>query len=513
MASTIKLKNGSGAPLASDLVQGEPALDLTNKRLYTEDSGGTVIEVGTNPTEITTGHITATGTTTITTADINGGTIDGVTIGGASAGAGTFTTVTGSGDMNIDSGTLFVDASENRVGIGTTSPATQLELSTNNNAGTALNVLRLSDTDTTAGADQPSGRIEFYTSDSNNVGVGSAITGLAGTGGTGSAKLAFDVGGSEHMRLDSSGNLLVGTTDALPVTNNDSNGIALRADGNAQFSRASAATARFNRKTNDGEIVSFSKDGTTVGSISSVSGVTLDIDGGAFYTGIRFDSASWSPRDNGAVVDNSVDLGKPTARFDDIYATNGTIQTSDRNEKQDIETLSEAEQRVAVACKGLLRKYRWKSAVAEKGDDARIHFGIIAQDLQAAFEAEGLDAGRYAMFIYSEWWETQTEVPAVEAQDAVYETVVIPAVTEESLVSEAVLDEEGNEIEAAVYETVVVQEETTEERLVSEAVEAKEAYTRTDTYDTEEEAPEGAVKKSRMGVRYSELLAFIIAAI
>jgi len=49
--TTIKLKNGSGAPLAGDLVQGEPALDLTNKRLYTEDSGGTVIEVGTNPGE------------------------------------------------------------------------------------------------------------------------------------------------------------------------------------------------------------------------------------------------------------------------------------------------------------------------------------------------------------------------------------------------------------------------------------------------------------------------------
>ena len=34
----------------------------------------------------------------------------------------------------------------------------------------------------------------------------------------------------------------------------------------------------------------------------------------------------------------------------------------------------------------------------DKGDDARIHFGIIAQDLQDAFEAEGLDAGRYGMF-------------------------------------------------------------------------------------------------------------------
>jgi len=61
MATTIKLKNGSGAPLAGDLVAGEPALDLTNKRLYTEDSGGTVIEVGTNPTSLTTGTFTSTG--------------------------------------------------------------------------------------------------------------------------------------------------------------------------------------------------------------------------------------------------------------------------------------------------------------------------------------------------------------------------------------------------------------------------------------------------------------------
>jgi hypothetical protein len=171
--------------------------------------------------------------------------------------------------------------------------------------------------------------------------------------------------------------------------------------------------------------------------------------------------------------DNAIDLGISGNRFQDIYATNGTIQTSDRNEKQDIEALSDAEQRVAVACKGLLRKFRWIDAVAEKGDDARIHFGIIAQDLQDAFAAEGLDAGRYAMFISSTWWETQTEVPAVEA------------------VAE-VLDEDGN--------------------VVTEAVEAKEAYTRTDTYETLEEAPEGATERTRLGVRYPELLAFIIGA-
>ena len=73
-----------------------------------------------------------------------------------------------------------------------------------------------------------------------------------------------------------------------------------------------------------------------------------------------------------------------------------------------LKSLTEAEERVAVAAKGLLKKFRWKSAVEDKGDDARIHFGIIAQDLQAAFEAEGLDAGDYAMFISTTWTDEET---------------------------------------------------------------------------------------------------------
>jgi len=244
----------------------------------------------------------------------------------------------------------------------------------------------------------------------------------------------------------------------------------------------------------DAIFTEFLKDGSTVGSIGA-QGNYLHIEGStAGSYGLKFVGSSYirPSKNGGSLSDNELDLGATGSRFDDIYATNGTIQTSDRNEKQDIEVLSDAEQRVAVACKGLLRKFRWIDAVAEKGDDARIHFGIIAQDLQDAFAAEGLDAGRYAMFISSTWWETQTEVPAVEAVDAVYEDVVIPAV----------LDEEGNELEA----------ERTEQQLVTEAVEAKEAYTRTDTYETLEEAPEGATERTRLGVRYPELLAFIIGA-
>ena len=49
MATTIITKFGSGAPAASDVVRGELAVDTENKRLYTEDSGGSVVELGTNP--------------------------------------------------------------------------------------------------------------------------------------------------------------------------------------------------------------------------------------------------------------------------------------------------------------------------------------------------------------------------------------------------------------------------------------------------------------------------------
>jgi hypothetical protein len=133
MASTIKLKNGSGAPTTGDLVQGEPALDLTNKRLYTENASGVVIEVGVNPTSITTGNITANGTInltgatvsnagSITTADINGGTIDGTVIGGSTAAAITGTTITGtsfvsSGDMTFEDNdkAVFGDGSDLRI--------------------------------------------------------------------------------------------------------------------------------------------------------------------------------------------------------------------------------------------------------------------------------------------------------------------------------------------------------------------------------------------------------------
>jgi hypothetical protein len=217
---------------------------------------------------------------------------------------------------------------------------------------------------------------------------------------------------AESMRIDSSGNLLVGTTDAAVGVGNTNTGLSLQGGGFAAISRTGTSgqpTLTVNKNTNDGELVGFYKDGSAVGVIATWDG---EIAIGRLNCALLFDDDANRIKphsvSSNTVRDNALDMGGPSARFDDIYATNGTIQTSDRNEKQNIEALSDAEQRVAVAAKGLLRKFRWKSSVEENGDDARIHFGIIAQDLQDAFTAEGLDAGRYAMFISSTWTDEET---------------------------------------------------------------------------------------------------------
>jgi hypothetical protein len=252
---------------------------------------------------------------------------------------------------------------------------------------------RLMFADGTSGTDRYTGQI-FYNHSSNYMAFGTN-------------------GGTERARIDSSGNLLVGTTSspATLISATSGSGQALTSSFSA-FTRESASAdfpvVVINETGVDGVLLQFRKDGAVVGDIGANSGNIYIGESDTTLMFVGGTSVIIPTGTNGVTRDNAIDLGNAGNRFDDIYATNGTIQTSDRNEKQDIEVLSEAEQRVAVAAKGLLRKFRWKDSVEEKGDDARIHFGIIAQDLQAAFEAEGLDAGRYAMFIHSTWTDEET---------------------------------------------------------------------------------------------------------
>ena len=209
----------------------------------------------------------------------------------------------------------------------------------------------------------------------------------------------------ERMRLTSAGDLLVGkTSTSLAVA-----GARILPTGQVYSTASGVAPFAANRLSSDGTIMEFYKDTGLVGTIAVLSGDNLCFNGQTGDTGgFIANNTAVAPAYQNTNRDNYYDLGTSSARWDDVYATNGTIQTSDRNEKQDIAELSDAEQRVAVAAKGLLRKFRWRDSVEAKGDEARTHFGIIAQDLQAAFAAEGLDAGDYAMFISSTWTDEET---------------------------------------------------------------------------------------------------------
>ena len=100
---------------------------------------------------------------------------------------------------------------------------------------------------------------------------------------------------------------------------------------------------------------------------------------------------------SGTAVNNDRDLGSSSYRWRDIY-TNGAVNTSDQNEKQQIAALTTAEIAAAKRISTLFKTFKWNDAVASKGDNARIHAGVIAQDVEAALIAEGLDAADYAFW-------------------------------------------------------------------------------------------------------------------
>jgi hypothetical protein len=132
--------------------------------------------------------------------------------------------------------------------------------------------------------------------------------------------IAFSEGGVEALRIDSSNRFLVGCT-AQPSSS--VNGFGVLSTGILIGSVNSDKVAVFNRNTSDGEIVLFQKGGTTVGSIGSVSGATAYIDGGSGFSGIQFGGDGLAPRDNGALADNTSDLGTSSYRFKDLYLSGG----------------------------------------------------------------------------------------------------------------------------------------------------------------------------------------------
>jgi hypothetical protein len=105
--------------------------------------------------------------------------------------------------------------------------------------------------------------------------ITSTTTGTAGdtttydTIAAGFGRHIFKTDGTERVRIDQSGNLLVGTTDTFPGDGDTNTGIALTSTGSAAFSRDGFRVVSVNRNTSDGTLIEFNKGGSEVGSIGT----------------------------------------------------------------------------------------------------------------------------------------------------------------------------------------------------------------------------------------------------
>ena len=252
-----------------------------------------------------------------------------------------------------------------------------------------------------------------------------AHTGVNAGNGQSNALLVNKTAHSYNGVLQVAGNSeLVGTTVVAAVQ--PANNTAVSGLGALEV-RANTDTADFNGTTTTVRIRSTNSTTASVYFQNSATGTTATDGTQVAAEANGIDSRIWNYENgfvriatanterlrvtNGGIVqpgaDNTQSFGTGALRWSTIFAGTGTINTSDVNEKQDIASLSVAEQRVAFSIKNLIKKFRFKSAVAEKGNAARIHVGVIAQEVQQAFIAEDLDPTMYGIFCSDTWIDEQ----------------------------------------------------------------------------------------------------------
>ena len=225
---------------------------------------------------------------------------------------------------------ITIDSSE-KVGIGTASPTAPLNSVSAYSSGAITTSLKLA---TVGGYNSNSGTSLDFGQDQ-----GTYPTWLTGriasprTGNNWGGSLTFSTNDNsaetavvERMRIDASGNLLVGKTSTAFGTA----GAALYASGDNDFVNDGNVMS-LNRLNSDGSIINLYKDGTAVGVFGALGG-SLMIGGGDVGIGFYQGSDALVPS-NGvtATRDNAIDLGMSDSRFKDIFLSGGVNFSANAN--------------------------------------------------------------------------------------------------------------------------------------------------------------------------------------
>ena len=314
----------------------------------------------------------------ISNPTITGGTIDGAPIGASNpkngaflalsattaafSGTSTAPTVTPSSDNSTKiATTAFVQSAITAISSGVTS------FNTRSGAVTLISA----DVTTALGYTPYNAGCATVITTSN---IGTYAPTLTGTGAVGTWGISISGNAATASTATTATNLSGGTVSATSITTTGT--VVVGTSGSGAYSAFAGSSVQLANSTtsmsNNGTTFTWAQNGTNILAASASQFVP-------------------SP-------DNTVSLGSAGLRWTTVYATTGTINTSDRNDKQQISNLTAAEKAVGQALKGMIVAFKFNDAVLAKGPDARTHFGVIAQDVKAAFEAQGLNADNYGVF-------------------------------------------------------------------------------------------------------------------
>jgi hypothetical protein len=340
------------------------------------------------------------------------------------------------GDTN--SALFFVDASAEAVGIGTTSPSSELEVRNGViTAGKVSDVLigRYSDAFPSSGA----GYFKISTNNSSGTSGGMTVSTL--------------VGGSlgEAFRVDDNRRLLVGTSTSTSTANvgstqniqaqGSSSLASISVIGNVASAAGGYLTLAKSRSTTPGGFtvvtagdelgaISFEgADGSAYRVGASIGGVVdgtpgaNDMPGRLVFSTTADGASSPTTRmqilNTGRVALSNLDIFYPTAdntvangtsgfRWSAIWAANGTIQTSDQRAKTEVASATLGSNFIKS-----LRpvSYKWieggKRDTGERDENnnyiyesvpgTRTHWGFIAQEVKQAVDDSGVDFGGWVL--------------------------------------------------------------------------------------------------------------------
>jgi len=204
----------------------------------------------------------------------------------------------------------------------------------------------------------------------------------------------FKGGFTEAARIDSSGNFMVGGTTAYGADM-----ITLGTGGFLAVRNTGAECLELRRDSSFGPVINLEKDGTANGVIGAYTTSRMYM--GSGDTGLVFypggDAIYPINASTPAARDNAISLGILDARFDNIVATNGSIVTSDRNEKN---TIADSDLGLDFVKRLSPKSYKFNGKT-------RTHYGLIAQDVETVLSDINKSTTDFAGFIKGDTSEEQ----------------------------------------------------------------------------------------------------------